>query len=101
MGQATLPVFSLNRGLLARTDTGFAVSLMTPTSQRMALPCLGKSVFESRKVVTISLQPGNRNFDKNAGKILCGKRTVRTESHGKMNQIAISSRKLDKKMADE
>jgi hypothetical protein len=74
---------------------------MTPTSHRMALPCLGKSVFESRKVVMISLQHGNRNFDKNADKILCEKRTARTESHGKMNQSAISSRKLDKKMADE
>jgi hypothetical protein len=42
---------------LARTDAGFAVSLMTPTSHRVAVPCLGKSVFESNKVVMKSLHP--------------------------------------------
>jgi hypothetical protein len=87
----------------------------------MALPCLGKSVFESRKVVKISSQPGNRNCGKNGGKILFQNETraprthekmsaksfcpesgtTKMKRHQRMNRNAISSRKLDKKMADE
>jgi hypothetical protein len=40
--------------------------LMTPTSHRMALPCLEKSVFESQKNEMKSLQPAGAGWCKNA-----------------------------------
>jgi len=38
-----------------------------------------------QKVVKISSQPGSRNSGKTGDKILCEKRTTRTESHEKMS----------------
>jgi hypothetical protein len=53
------------------------------------------------EVVEILPQLGCRNSCKNGGKLLFQNETCEAKSHGKMNQSAISSRKLDKIMADE